>query len=92
MGKEMRSGHVLSSVSKASQTMRCRASSPARSNGVCGESTRATPQVGVRIASAFAIRTSSKLTKRNSGWLLFQSTIAGPSTPPTDWNQFVFIV
>ena len=47
MGKEMRSGQVLCSVSKPIHTIFCRDSSPAKINGVCCASTRATAQPGV---------------------------------------------
>ena len=92
MGNETRSGQVLSSMSKPTHTILCRASSPARMSGVCGESATETAQVGVFTTSALATDTLSKLTKRNSGCVPFQSTIVGASTLPTLANQLVFIV
>ena len=89
---ETRNGQVLSSVSKPTHTIRCRASSPARMSGVGGDSATATAQVGDFTTSAFATDTLSKLTKRINGCVPFQSTIAGPSTLPTLANQFEFIV
>ena len=47
MGKETRSGQLLSSMSKPIQMMRWRPSSPASMSGACGASTSDTAQVGV---------------------------------------------
>src|SRR5262245_11790834 len=92
MGNEMRSGQVLSSTSNPTHTMRCRANSPARMSGVCGESATEIAQVGAFTANALATDTLSKLTNRSNGCVPFQSTIAGPSTLPALANQSVFMV
>src|SRR5688572_2705386 len=77
IGKEMRHGQVLSRTSNPIQMMRWRSISPATISDVAGESTSDSPHGGVLTPSVSIINTLSKLTKRNTGCVLFQSTIGG---------------
>src|SRR5881394_541432 len=89
MGKEMRNGQVVCIVSKPIQTTRLRSISPAMTSGVVEESTIGTPQIGAFTASDSLMNTLSKLTKRNSGCVFFQSTMAGASARDTSAKRLV---
>src|SRR5688500_8159658 len=67
MGNEMRNGQVLCSASNAVQTILWPEISPARTSGVCGESTMAAAQGGVTTEYDSAMATLSKLTNRSKG-------------------------
>ena len=89
MGNETRRGHVLSSGLKPIHTTRWPLFSPAATSGADGESTSGASHDGGLTASDLDTCTLSKLTKRSSGWVLFQSTISGPSIEPLGRNQLV---